>query len=350
MPARQHETCQEKFTSRHEVEKLNEGTTVSDLLAVAASVVAKGTKNAIVNKHGIDWSNYRPIIADGVGYVVRERCERCNKVVLPPGQRKLRKVETHLGPVYLDTGICKDCINASIYVDRYLDGDPLSETEAKALFYQYAQQYEKQWRITLATAPRIAMTASEWRHRCNFFGGCALCGGFIEVQAKYFPTSLNGFYTSWNIIPLCGECAKRRGALGKRRDPAKAPHRYKVFSTSEAFQKTKTIRLFLLAQMEYNGVYMDNLVEFRQRFFEKQILKGSLPTADLPEELMSAAILLSRTSAAALSTIVETINSIRNSGIPDDDVLKALMSVTDLETLKLLAVSIRGTLSMRGTV
>lgn len=285
MGARKHETNQEKFTSRLDVEKLNPGVTVSQLLIAAAPILKKHTSSAVHNKRQLQWGEYKPAIIDGVGYIIRDTCERCGNVHLEPGQRKLRRVKTDLGPIYLDTGICKDCINASIYVDKFLDGNPLSEKDAKALFYKYAREYEHQWRVVLAVAPQILLTDADWKHACRFFGGCALCGGQIEVRHKYFPTTLNGEYTPWNIIPLCSQCAKQYRMVGVRSDPVKAPRLYRVFSTHTYFQKTKTIRLYLLAQMEFYGIYIENLTPYRQRFFEKKILKHSYPT-NIPEDLL----------------------------------------------------------------
>lgn len=324
MGARKHETDQSKFTPRQDVETLHEGTKLSDLLAIAPVVIYKATHNAVVQRQGIDWGKYKPQIVDNVGYIVREVCERCGKKVLPPGQRKLRRVDTEFGPVYLDTGICKDCINASIYVDKYLDGDPLGEVEAKKLFYKYAEEYEKQWRITLAMAPRIAMSKFEWDHRCKFFGGCAICGGYIEVQHKYFPSSLNGSYTPWNVIPLCGNCERSLRMLGHRKTPEKAPHIYKVFSSPRNFSKTKTIRLFLLAQMEMYGIYMDNLAPYRQRFFEKKILKHSLPINLYNQALEMACIDYARCHVDSLEAVFQRVQNLRGLGIPDDEIISAL--------------------------
>ena len=147
-----------------------------------------------------DWSLYRIEMRDNVPYIVREMCDRCGKVKINKRWRKLRVYkDDELGDIYLEAGICKDCINASVYVDKYLDGEVLSEKEAKQQFYEYADEYERAWRLVLASAPRIAITEQEWLHRCNFFGGCAICGGGIEVQAKYFPTFLNGTHSSWNV-------------------------------------------------------------------------------------------------------------------------------------------------------
>jgi len=68
-----------------------------------------------------DWSLYRIEIRDNVPYIVREMCDRCGKVWIPPRWRKLRVYnDPNIGEIYLETGICKDCINASVYVDKYL--------------------------------------------------------------------------------------------------------------------------------------------------------------------------------------------------------------------------------------
>lgn len=339
MGARKHETDQSRFISRQDVEPLKPDVNISDLLALAPVIIHKSTRNAIVQRQGIDWGEYKPKIENGVGYIVRETCERCGTKVLPPGQRKLRCVQTDLGPVYLDTGICRDCINASIYVDKYLDGDPLSEQEAKQLFYKYAEEYEKQWRITLAMAPRIAMTKAEWEHRCKFFGGCALCGGYIEVQHKYFPSSLNGSYSPWNIIPLCGACEASLRTLGKRKSPEKAPKRYKVFSSSSMFQKTKTIRLFLLAQMEMYNVYIDNLAPYRQRFFEKKILPHSLPVELNNQDLEAACIQYGRSHADKTSDVLIRVKGLQDL-FSDEELITALDNNT-FEALCLMEKAIR---------
>ena len=339
MPARQHETKQEKFTPRNAVKQLDTPS-LTDLLIMAPKILDKFSNSAIIAKHGVTWGEYKPCIIDGVGYIRRETCERCGNVVLPPGQRRLREIPTELGSVYLDTGICKDCINASIYVDKFLDGDPLSETEAKNLFYKYAADYEKQWRITLAVAPRIAMTKEEWQHRCQFFGGCALCGGYIEVQHKYFPATLNGIYTPWNIIPLCRECAQRYRLVGKRSDPAKAPRLYKVFASRTYFQRTKTIRLFLLAQMEFHGLYMSNLAEYRQRFFEKKILPGSLPFTFKDVELEEECIKLCRANGLNIMDVATVIERLKKYAYPQEEILNGLVTHEAFEGLKLLSLSL----------
>ena len=51
---------------------------------------------------------------------------------VPPRWRKLRVYddEEH-GPIYLETGLCKDCINAGTYVDKYLDGEALTEKRSQ---------------------------------------------------------------------------------------------------------------------------------------------------------------------------------------------------------------------------
>ena len=221
-----------------------------------------------------DWNLYRIETRDNVPYIVREMCDRCGKVWVPPKWRKLRLFnDKELGAIYLETGLCKDCINAGLYVDKFLDGDALSEKDAKNLFYKYAEDYERAWRIVIAAAPKVALTEAEWDHRCKFFNGCALCGGTIEVRAKYFPTFLNGAHTAWNVIPLCNDCLKRHYA--GRITTGKKVYRYRVFSSRLFFNKSKTIRLYLLHEMEKHNIYMEPLGPYRKRFFETKILDGS---------------------------------------------------------------------------
>lgn len=221
-----------------------------------------------------DWSLYKFEVRNNNPFIVREMCDRCGKVWISPRWRKIQRVvDEELGPIYVETGVCKDCINASMYVDKYLDGAVLGEVEAKKVFYQYGMEYEKAWRMVIAAAPRIAMTEQEWQHRCNFFQGCAICGGPIQTQVKFFPKRLNGEHTAWNVIPLCEACQKKHYA--GRLDVTNKIARFKVFSTHELFQKTKTIRLYLLHQMETHNVYMDPLIPWRKRFFETKILSGS---------------------------------------------------------------------------
>ena len=245
-------------------------------IALLVPAVVSSFDTSMIKQHQNrpDWKLYRIEIRDGVPYIVREKCDRCGKVVVNRRQRMLRRyAHKEFGDIYLETGICKDCINASVYVDKYLDGTVLTEVEAKKLFYKYGEDYEKAWRVVLAAAPRIAITDKEWKHRCHFFGGCAMCGGSIQLQAKFFPRRFNGEHTAWNVIPLCESCmsAFYRGKL----DVTKVCHNYKIFSTNSKFQKTKTIRMYLLAQMEEHNIYMDPLTEFRKRFFETKTLEGS---------------------------------------------------------------------------
>ena len=90
MGARKHETDQSRFISRQDVEPLKPDVNISDLLALAPVIIHKATRNAVVLRQGIDWGEYKPKIENGVGYIVRETCERCGTKVLPPGQRTLR--------------------------------------------------------------------------------------------------------------------------------------------------------------------------------------------------------------------------------------------------------------------
>lgn len=100
-----------------------------------------------------------------------------------------------------------------------------------------------------------------------------MCGGAIEVQAKYFPTFLNGAHTAWNVIPLCKYCLDKhyRGRV----DVTKTVRRFKVFSSQSQFQRTKTIRMYLLRQMEKHGMYIEPLEPYRKRFFEVKTLEGA---------------------------------------------------------------------------
>lgn len=275
MPARKHEVDESKYIARNAVEPTIVPITLSELaLKVPKIVITLGRSMVQQNLPKPDWKLYRVKLENGVAYIVREYCERCGKVKLYPAQRKLRMFyDEDVGPIYLDAGLCKDCINASVYVDKYLDGKPLSEKDAKALFYKYAEDYERAWRIVIAAAPRIAITNQEWQKACRFFNGCSRCGGPIEVQAKYFPVQFNGTHSAWNVIPMCASCFKQHnaGRLGQ----VEKSKRYRIFSSPSQFQKTKTIRLYLLRQMELHKIYMDPLYEWRKRFFETKILPGS---------------------------------------------------------------------------
>lgn len=243
-------------------------------MAVPAVVNAVDTSYVKAKQEKPDWSLYKLELRDGNPFVVREMCDRCGKVYIPPRWRKIRAVDVpDLGTVYVEAGICKTCINASVYVDQYLDGDPLTEKEAKQLFYKYAEEYERAWRMVIAAAPVILLSEAEWQKACKFFNGCAFCGGSIEVRAKYFPTTLNGKHTPWNVIPLCNECY-RVHTLG-RQNVSKTVKRYKVFSSSAQFNKQKTTRMYLLQQMRNHEIYMDPLLPYMKRFKEEKVLKGS---------------------------------------------------------------------------
>lgn len=236
-------------------------------MAVPGVVSKLGTSMVKKAEAHPDWSLYKVELRNGNPFVVREMCDRCGRVWVPPKWRKIRACNTDtVGTVYLEAGICKDCINASVYVDKYLDGEPLGETAAKKLFYEYAADYERAWRMVIAAAPDRLMTEDEWQRRCAFFNGCAMCGGPIEVRAKYFPSYLNGTHSPWNVIPLCSDCL--RAHYAGRVTSGKKVRRYKVFSSSSTFQKAKEIRVFLLNEMDKYGVYTEPLLPFRKRFFE----------------------------------------------------------------------------------
>lgn len=246
---------------------------ISLIARLVPMVVSKlDTSKIKKNQDKPDWSLYRIVVRGEVPYIVRELCDRCGKVFIPPARRKLRVYKDKaFGEIYLETGICNDCINASVYVDKYLDGEVLTEKEAKEQFYEYAAEYEKAWRMVLAAAPRIALTEQEWEKRCTFFGGCAFCAGQIEVRAKYFPIYLNGAHTAWNVVPLCNECLKKH-YYGRTASDRKV-HRYKVFSGAGHFNRTKTVRMYLLGEMETHKIYMEPLQPYRKRFFETRRLQ-----------------------------------------------------------------------------
>lgn len=232
----------------------------------------------------IDWKYYKLEIREGELWIVRELCDRCGEKIIPKHWRKVRVYHhKEYGDIRLETGICKDCINASVYVDKYLDGEVLTETEAKKMFYKYSIEYERAWRMVIASAPRVAITEQEWQHTCKFFGGCALCGGPIQVQAKFFPRRFNGEHTAWNVIPMCESCYTKhyRGRL----DITKPSRYYKIFSTHNQFQKMKTVRLYLLTKMEEHNLWMEPLTQWRKRFFETKTLEGSRnPEYNIEEE------------------------------------------------------------------
>lgn len=227
--------------------------------------------DSVIKQHEAkpDWSLYRVELRRGNPFIVREMCDRCGKNFVPPSWRKVRGLDVDgIGTIYLETGLCKDCINASVFLDKYLDGEPETFSDSLKLFLKYAEEYERCWRMVLAAAPTVLMTEEEWQHRCNFFNGCAMCGGPIEVRAKYFPAYLNGSYSPWNIIPLCSDCLHKHYA--GRVTKGKKIIRYKIFSSQEFFQKSKEIRVYLLNEMDKYNIYREPLQPFRDRFRENK--------------------------------------------------------------------------------
>ena len=246
-------------------------------IAFLVPIVVSSLDNSLIKQRQVkpDWKLYKMELRDNNPFIVREMCDRCGKVFIYPRWRKIREYrDPEIGSIYLESGVCQDCINASVYVDAYLDGDPLNEKDAKELFYKYARDYERAWRMVIAAAPRIALTEQEWIHRCKFFNGCAVCGAAIEVRSKYFPNYLNGTHSAWNIIPLCGTCQKRH--YGGRVTKNKTVYRYRVFSTLGFFNKAKTIRMYLLGEMERHNLYIEPLLEYRKRFREMKDIGGTL--------------------------------------------------------------------------
>lgn len=266
--ARKHEVDPEKYINPKSIPPRDDPPNPYDVAMIIPVVVNKlGTSMIKRAEEKPDWSLYRVTLKDGNPYIVREMCDRCGKVWVPPKWRKIRAVDIDgIGTVYLETGLCKDCINAGVYRDKYLDGEPLTFKETGELFYKYAMDYERTWRMVIAAAPQVLMTEDEWTKRCRFFNGCAMCGGPIEVRAMYFPRYLNGTYSPWNVIPLCSNCMKAH--YSGRITKGKTIRRYKVFSSEAFFQKSKEIRVYLLNVMDKYDIYREPLQPFRERFFE----------------------------------------------------------------------------------
>lgn len=221
----------------------------------------------------LEWYKGYPIF-------VKQTCDRCQREITPVGQRVLKplinKDAPDFIPMFLESCQCKDCINCTI-VDQYMydtyGPTPPVWHDARQVFSTYGGEYEKAWRIVIANAPKILMTEEEWEHRVQFFGGCAFCGRPIETRGYFFPRRLNGDYAPWNVIPLCGECIDHHYHGRSKMDGA--THRYRVFSNPQVFTKYKTIRMYLLAQMEYHNIWMEPLKPHRARFLETKTLKGS---------------------------------------------------------------------------
>lgn len=240
-----------------------------DVACAVPSVVAKLQDSSIQKAREIDWSKYRITFKEGNPVVVRELCDRCGKNIVPPAWRKYRMVDTETcGPIYVEAGLCKDCINASLYYDKYFreEAQPDTWKELNDQFYKIAEQYEHTWRVVIAAAPHILMTEDEWERRCRFFNGCAMCGGKIETRSMYFPRRLNGEYAPWNIVPLCRECHK----MHQRSRTGDTVKRYHVFSNLQWFQKHKEIRVYLLNEMDKYDIYREPLQPFRDRFLENK--------------------------------------------------------------------------------
>lgn len=266
--ARKHEVAPGKYVDPRTIKPREDPPSMYDV-SLWVPVIVKKLGNSHVKKaeEKVDWSLYRVELRDGNPFIVRDMCDRCGKNFIPYNWRRIREVHhPDLGTIYFESGICKDCINASVYVDKYLDGDALTFKDALSTFSQYAEDYERAWRVVIAAAPDLLMTEDEWNRRCQYFRGCAICGGPIEVRAKYFPTYLNGKHAPWNVIPMCSECYKQHN-MG-RTTKGKQIKRYKVFSSQSTFNKAKEIRVYLLNEMDKYDIYREPLMPYRKRFYE----------------------------------------------------------------------------------
>lgn len=340
MGARKRVTDESKYISRLAVKPTTRPVSLLEVATYMPDALRRLSRSFINTARGHAWQNYKPVIENEVAYIRNEYCERCGKVVLAPAQRKLQELITDAGPMYLDTGICKDCINAGVYIDKYLDGKPLSEREAKELFYRYAAEYERQWRVVLAAAPNILLSEDSWRHTTEFFNGCAFCGGYISARQLFFPSTMNGTYSPWNVIPVCENCKKNRHTIGQRprKDITAAPRRFQAFSSRALFQKTKTIRLYLLAQMEVFGLYTGNLLAYRKRFYETKLLPYSVQIVISPE-ITEALIILARKERLVLYKLFTLVKTLHDQGISDETLM--LATLDGYEALERLALQLR---------
>ena len=278
--ARRRDVPESKYIAKCTIQPREDTIGITDLALKLPELVMKFDKDiSSVVKHAQakpNWSLYRATTYLGNPYIEREMCDRCGTVWVPPGWRKIRAIEDdELGTVYFETGLCKSCINASAFMDKYLDGEAITEKESHVEFERYTMEYERAWRILLATAPKLVMSEEEWQHRVRFFNGCAFCGAPIDVRAKFFPTSLNGTFAPWNVIPLCAKCRDNH-YLARRKPNSAEMKRYKIFCSIDHFNKMKTTRMYLLQQMKYYNLYVDPLIPYMQRFREAGTLEGSV--------------------------------------------------------------------------
>lgn len=279
MPRRR-DVPEDKYIHKCTIEERLDGPSITDLALKLPELVMRFDKeiSSVVKQAQFkpDWSLYRASQYLGNPYIMREMCDRCGQVWVPPGWRKIRAIQDEdLGTVYFETGLCKSCINASAFMDKYLDGEPLTEQESHDEFERYAMEYERAWRVLLAAAPPIIMTEAEWQHRLRFFNGCAFCGAPVDTRAKFFPTSLNGTFSPWNVIPLCSKCMQSH-YMSRNNPRAKTVARFKVFCSIEKFNKLKTTRMFLIEQMRHYNLYIEPMIPYMQRFREAGTLEGSV--------------------------------------------------------------------------
>lgn len=242
--------------------------------------IVKDKQNSYVQKdRPIKWDAYKVTVEGDIVVVKRSLCDRCQKVHLPDGHliRTIEKFED-IGEVHLLTGICRACIQTKEY-DKYLDGKALSRNKAGELWVKYLTEYEEAWTQVLRSSPVVALTEKGWLQTCKYFNGCAVCGGAIEVRTLFFPSSMGGAYTAWNVIPLCEQCQvtgkfnRRRDRKNKQFDPRKNFTKgCTVFKNINMFYKTKTIRVYLLNQMYKHNMNTEVLTPYLKRFFETKRL------------------------------------------------------------------------------
>lgn len=71
------------------------------------------------------------------------------------------------------------------------------------------------WISTIKSLPVKPLTEEQWLKACAHFDGCSMCyNKSIDARLFFIPFKFGGRYCSWNIIPVCEECAiKLRSTL-----------------------------------------------------------------------------------------------------------------------------------------
>lgn len=133
-------------------------------------------------------------------------CADC-KQLIPTSEFK--KVKTGRNAGYLDRR-CRSCNNKS--ANEWMKAHPEVSRAATMRHSEkrrrIAEEKLQKW-LESTNLPFKPMTETEWLETCSYFGGCAICGNeHIESRQFLVGFTEGGRYSSWNIFPMCGECAK----------------------------------------------------------------------------------------------------------------------------------------------